>query len=154
MSNLRINDGYWMDIVRNISKASTCRVDIGTLIVRDKIIVAHGVLGSVAGDHHCADKGCLEVSNNGLFGSSDSGISCIRTVHSEMNAILKCNVKGSDSGGWLECYTTYKPCLNCMKALLAIGARKIVYDRDYIDKWRDLFLESTKIDCKLIWYKS
>lgn len=140
--NSHINVNYWMKIVEDIAMASTCRVKIGTLIVRNGIIVAHGFLGSIPGDYHCEQScGCLMVKNNGMFGSGDKE-SCIRTIHSEMNAILKCVSRGDENNGWMECYTTYKPCLNCFKALLAIGIRKIVYEKEYVDEWREIYIEN------------
>lgn len=145
--NLIINDSYWLSIVDQISRASTCKVAIGTILIKNKSIVSHGFLGSISGDYHCLDKGCLEVQNNGKFGSSNIGTSCIRTIHSEMNAILKCNVRGE-----LECYTTYQPCLNCLKALLAIGTRKIVYIKEYKDEWRDDFIRETRVSMNMYKY--
>lgn len=140
--NSHVDTGYWMDIVEKIAMASTCRVKIGTLIVKDGIIVAHGFLGSIPSDYHCEDScGCLMVKNNGMFGSGDKE-SCIRTIHSEMNAVLKCTVRGTEKNGWMECYTTYKPCLNCFKALLAIGVRWIIYGKPYTDEWRDTYIKN------------
>lgn len=157
--NHKLTDEYFLGISDQIAEASTCRVNIGTIIVQNKLIVAPGYVGSVSGDHHCNhdDSGsahrCLLVDNHGLKGSSPSGKSCIRTVHSEMNAVLKCPVRGKE-GNWLECYTTYSPCLDCLKALLQIGVRKIVYRKEYKDVHRDLFIanmhESLKSKLELI----
>lgn len=136
MMNRAVSDRYWMRIVKSMSVASTCRVPIATIIVRHNRLMSHGYLGSISGDYHCSYKGCLMVDNNNVFGSSKTGKSCIRTVHSELNAVLKCFERGKP-GDWLECYTTYSPCINCFKALLQIGVRKIVYFEDYTDLWRD-----------------
>jgi dCMP deaminase len=137
--NKNIDDSYWMKIVNAISQASTCRVKIGTVLVKNKVIVGVGYLGSVSGDAHCCDIGCLLVDNLGMKGSGDSGFSCERCIHSEMNAILKCQERGvADS--WIECYTCYSPCLNCLKCLLAIGVKKIVFAKRYKDLNRDLYM--------------
>ena len=142
--NKEINDNYWMQICDMIAQASTCRVKIGCLITRGNQIVGTGYVGSISGDYHCSDliKGCLLVDNHGIKGSSDSGKSCIRTIHAEINAVLKTKERGTEKDGWLECYCTYMPCLTCFQALLQIGVRKIVYRNEYKDKWRDVYIEN------------
>lgn len=140
--NKNITHKYWMDIVNNIAQASTCnRANIGTIIINHQnVIVGVGFLGSIHGDKHCDDNDnnkCLLVSNNNEYGSDNQGLSCIRTIHSEMNAILKCKERGNKKDGWLICYTTYEPCLNCFKLLLQIGVRKIFYKHMYKDFNRD-----------------
>ena len=141
--NIYINDNYWMNIVRAIAKASTCKVNIGTILIKNNKIVSHGFLGSISGQPHCCDDGCIEIDNDDKFGSSGSGKSCIRTIHSEMNAVLKCHERGDKLTGWLTCYTTFEPCLNCLKALLAIGVRNIVFEKLYRDMWRDKFYRTS-----------
>jgi len=150
MTNKKVNNDYWMGLIGKISEASTCRVAIGTLLIQKNVIVGVGYLGSLSGDYHCADKGCLYVDNNGLFGSGEK-VSCIRTIHSELNAVLKCSARGV-SNKWLECYCTYQPCLNCLKTLLVIGVRTIIYIKPYIDVLRDKYLENLHPDIKSTLY--
>ena len=151
MQNKNVNDSYWMGLVDKIAEASTCRVDIGTLLIQKKVIVGVGYLGSLSSDNHCDDFGCLLVPNKGMFGSGDEK-SCIRTVHAEMNAVLKCKARGTEDN-WLTCYCTYQPCLNCLKALLSIGVRTIVYRKDYTDKWRDFFIDNINSGICITMYK-
>jgi dCMP deaminase len=130
-----------MEIVRSVAKASTCRVKIGCIILKKNTIVGVGYVGSVHGDIHCEDVGCLFVDAPHQ-GSSDSGKSCIRTIHAEMNAILKCQIRGSVDDGWLDCYSIYQPCLICFKLLLQIGVRHIYYEKLYKDEWRDVLMNT------------
>lgn len=123
------------------SKASTCRVQIACVIVRNNILLGIGYNGSASGDSHCADIGCLFVENP-IAGSGASGKSCIRTIHAEMNAVLKCEARGSERDGWLTAYSSYQPCLNCTKALIQIGVRTIIWRKAYKDEWRDLYVNS------------
>lgn len=134
--NPNVNDTYWMRHCEIAAEASTCRVHVACVLVHRNQLVGIGYNGSLHHDHHCSDVGCLFVETQ-VAGSSNSGKSCIRTVHAEMNAILKCTVRGSKEGGWITAYSTYQPCLNCFKALVQIGVRRIVYEKVYRDEWRD-----------------
>lgn len=142
--NRNLDLKYWFNIVDNIAQASTCRIKIGTILILNREIVGVGFLGSTPGDLHCCDSGCLYVETN-VIGSGVDGKSCIRTIHSEMNAVLRCTARGSETE-WIQCYTTYKPCLNCLKSLLSIGVRVIYYKNDYRDLWRDKYLENLDIE--------
>ncbi len=148
--NTNLTHNYWMSIVDNIAKASTCnRANIGTIIINIKNeIVGVGYLGSIHEDSHCQDAGCILVKNNNEYGSDNNGESCIRTIHSEMNAILKCKERGNVKNGWLTCYTTYEPCLNCFKILLQIGVRKIYYFHSYKDINRDYLMTNLNNNIK------
>lgn len=133
---------YWLDIVHRVAQASTCRVKLGCVLVQKNNIVGMGYTGSVSGDVHCEDVGCLLVENHGKYGTSDTGKSCIRTVHAEMNALLKCAIKGSDQNGWLACYSTYSPCLSCLKLLLQKGVKTFVFAHQYKDENRSTYLDA------------
>jgi len=137
----RMDEDYWTGIVNQVAEASTCRVKIGCVLVQNRKIVGTGFVGSVPKDSHCADSNCLFVESN-VFGSGNSGKTCIKTVHAELNAVIQCFVRGNEKEGYLECYCTYQPCLNCLKALLSVGARKIVYQKIYKDEWRDIYVKN------------
>lgn len=143
--NPKIDQQYWMNIAKQIATASTCRADVGCVLVYKNMIVGHGYVGSVHGDTHCNEKDHVLVKTD-VKGSTRTGTTCIRTVHAEVNAVLKCTVRGSESDGWLECYCTYQPCLDCTKILMQIGVRSIYYLHTYQDDWREQFLD----ECELI----
>jgi len=128
--NPHITDRYWMNIAKQVAEASTCRVKVGCIILWKNTIVGMGYNGSIHGDEHCEDVGCLFVDN------PTHGKSCIRTIHAEMNAILKCEQRG-DAKNPLSVYSTHQPCLICFKMLRQIGVYKICYENPYIDGWRD-----------------
>jgi len=144
--NQNIDNYYWMNIVKTVAHASTCRVKIGCIIVQHNYIVGMGYLGSIHGANHCTDVGCLLVDNHGIKGSSDTGKSCIRTIHAESNAVLKCTARGSHNDGWLHCYSTYSPCLECFKLLMQIGVRSFTYEKPYKDIYRDMLISNLNID--------
>ena len=139
--NTKVNASLWMGLAIQLAEASTCRVKVGCVLVYHKGYVGGGYVGSVSGDTHCCDSECLLVDNYGLKGSSNSGKSCIRTVHAEMNAILRCKVRGTNKDPIIA-YCTHQPCLECMKSLLAIGVRHIVFLNAYHDAHRDLYIHN------------
>lgn len=113
-------DSYFMLSALFLASRSTCsRAQVGTLLVKDKRIIASGYNGSVHGEEHCDDVGHLMVDNH-----------CIRTVHSEVNAVTQCakfGVETKDS----TVYVTHFPCLNCTKTLIQAGVSEIFYLNDY-----------------------
>lgn len=113
-------DEYFMTIARTVATRSTCprmpNGGIGALLVRARKILGTGYGGSVAGQPHCTEVGCLII---------DGG--CKRTVHAEQNALLNaaCDVRGA------TIYTTTSPCLACFHLLAQAGVTRIVYADEY-----------------------
>lgn len=148
--NTRIDAQYWMRIAVEIAKAATCRADVGCVLIHKNIIVGHGYVGSVHGDDHCIEPESDLDPNHVLVkvthrGSTKTNTTCIRTVHAEVNAALKCTVRGSEHAEWIDAYCTYQPCLDCTKVLLQIGVRKMYYLNAYKDEWRDLYMEECQL---------
>ena len=139
--NPNLNHKYWMEHCDVASKAATCRVKIACVIVRHNMLLGIGYNGRASGDDHCTYIGCLLVENP-IAGSGYTGRSCIRTIHAEMNAVLKCTARGNSHDGWLTAYCTYQPCLNCTKVLVQIGVRTIIWKMPYKDEWRDMYVNS------------
>jgi dCMP deaminase len=99
---------------------STCtRLTVGATIVRDKRIIAGGYNGSIAGGDHCIEKGCYVIDNH-----------CVRTIHAEINALLQCAKFGVPTSE-AEVYVTHFPCLQCCKAIIQAGIKKVYYAVDY-----------------------
>ncbi len=99
---------------------STCeRLSVGATIVRDKRIIAGGYNGSISGGVHCRDEGCYVIDGH-----------CVRTIHAEMNALLQCAKFGVPTTG-AEIYVTHFPCLQCCKAIIQSGIKKVYYASDY-----------------------
>lgn len=149
--NEQITPEYWMRIAVEIAKASTCRAAVGCVLVHKNVCVGIGYVGSVHRDYHCLESGAMINDKHILMrttrqGSTKDGDTCIRTIHAEMNAVLKCTARGSRMGGWIHCHSTYQPCLDCTKVLLQIGVRKIYYLKPYKDSWRDEFVKQLYTD--------
>jgi dCMP deaminase len=111
---------YFMAQSQLLALRSTCtRLTVGATIVRDKRIIAGGYNGSIAGGVHCIDEGCYVIDNH-----------CVRTIHAEMNAIIQCAKFGVPTDG-SEIYVTHFPCLQCCKAIIQAGIKKVFYAQDY-----------------------
>jgi dCMP deaminase len=115
-------DIYFLKLAMLVSERATCpRMHCGCVLVKDKRILSTGYNGSIPGDSHCEDDGCIIVENH-----------CVRTIHAEMNAILQCSVHGISTVG-STAYITNMPCTNCSKALITAGIREIIIFSDYHD---------------------
>ena len=118
-----------MEVMGAIAKRATCdRGRAGTVIVKDKQILATGYVGSPVGMPHCDDVGHdLRKSID-----EDGNISqhCVRTVHAEQNAICQAAKRGISIEG-ATVYTRMTPCSVCAMLLVNCGVSKIYCERKY-----------------------
>lgn len=132
-------DEYFLKVAMLVSERATCpRMHCGCVLVKDRQILATGYNGSIPGDDHCEDVGCMIVENH-----------CIRTIHAEMNAILQCSVHGVSTAG-STAYVTNMPCTNCAKALIAASITEVVIFSDYHDTKAEEFFEIAKVPLRRI----
>nr|WP_300003633.1 deaminase [Tissierella sp.] len=126
MSNRKSWKEYFMEITNLVASRSTCdRAFVGCLLVNDENrIVSTGYNGSVKKNPHCDDIGHKMRDNH-----------CIATIHAEINALLYCAKEGISVKD-CSAYVTHFPCLNCTKALIQAGIKKIYFQNDYrIDEY-------------------
>ncbi|MGE5589738.1 MAG: deoxycytidylate deaminase [Bacillota bacterium] len=113
---------YFLEMAQLAASRSTCpRRHVGAVLVRDHRVIATGYNGSVRGDDHCEDVGCLMVDGH-----------CRRTLHAELNALLQCAITGvscADS----TMYCTDFPCVDCAKAMAQARVRQVIYLAEYPD---------------------
>ncbi|MFA5059141.1 MAG: cytidine/deoxycytidylate deaminase family protein [Candidatus Omnitrophota bacterium] len=115
-------DEYFLKLAMLASERSTCpRMHCGCVLVKNKNVIATGYNGSIPGDDHCDDAGCLVVDNH-----------CVRTVHAEMNALIQAARHGNSAEG-ATAYVTNMPCTTCAKALITVGIKRIVIFSDFHD---------------------
>lgn len=138
MSNKRPSwDEYFLKVAMLVSERATCpRMHCGCVLVRDKQILSTGYNGSIPGDDHCENAGCMIVDNH-----------CVRTIHAEMNAILQCSSHGVSTYNAIA-YVTNMPCTNCAKALITAGIKEVVIFSDYHDTLAELFFEKSGVKIK------
>ena len=148
-------DEYFLKLAMLASERATCpRMHCGCVLAKDKNVIATGYNGSIPGDDHCVDVGCLVVDNH-----------CLRTVHAEMNALVQAAKWGNSVNG-ATAYVTNMPCTTCSKALITAGIRRIVVFADFHDtlatdffkkagvKIDKLPMPSTKIEYNIEEYSS
>ena len=126
-----------MEITEMVASRSTCdRAFVGCVIVNDDHrIVSTGYNGSGAGNPHCDDVGHTMRDGH-----------CIATIHAEMNALLYCAKEGIPVKNCIV-YVTHFPCLNCTKALIQAGIKKIYYKYEYnIDEYALYLLKNNNVE--------
>ena len=133
-------DQYFMEIARVVSSRATCdRKHVGAVIVRDRTILSTGYNGSVRGMKHCDEIGHMMEDGH-----------CVRTVHSEANAIVQAAKNGVAIDG-ATIYVTASPCWPCFKLIANAGIKRIVFGELYRDERITKFAEDAGIE--LLWIK-
>lgn len=123
---------YFMKTAFSISERATCnRLKVGCVMVMGNRIIATGYNGSISGQAHCTEVGCLEVEENGRT-------SCKRTIHAEQNALYQCARNGIKTEG-ATVYVTHYPCPDCMKALNQAGVKCVHYGSFYQHRYENDF---------------
>lgn len=116
-------DKYFLSMCDFVSDRGTCpRKQVGSVIVKDKKIIATGYNGSLPGMPHCDEVGC----------DMDGG-HCVRCVHSEENVISQV-VRDRGVEFTKDCilYCNTRPCWECFQVILLFSDIKhIVYRGDY-----------------------
>jgi dCMP deaminase len=127
-------DEYFMKLAMLASERATCpRMHCGCVLVISKEVIATGYNGSIPGDSHCEDVGCLVVDSH-----------CVRTNHAEINALAQAAKKGHAVDG-STAYVTNMPCTTCAKALIAGGIKRVVVFSDYHDTSAIDFFAKAKV---------
>lgn len=130
-------DEYFMNIAREVATRSTCdRKHVGSVIVRDRSILATGYNGSIRGLGHCDDEGHLMEEGH-----------CVRTVHAEANAIVQAARHGMRIDG-ADIYVTASPCWGCFRLIANSGIMRIVFGEFYRDQ--RIFEFSQKLGIELV----
>ena len=130
-------DKRYMEMAAVWAKNSYCkRLQVGALIVKDKMIISDGYNGTPSGfENICED---------------ESGATKPYVLHAEANAITKVAKSGNSSEG-ATLYVTASPCLECSKLIIQSGIRRVVYRDEYrltdgIDRLRRAGIEVEKVD--------
>lgn len=117
-------DEYYSELARVMGTRSTCdRGRIGAVIVKDKRLLTGGYAGSPPGMPHCDEVGHLMKKTTHEDGSES--MHCLRTVHSEMNAILQAARFGIPIDG-ATMYCKFTPCRTCAMSIMSAGIVRVV----------------------------
>ncbi len=115
-------DEYFLKLAMLASERATCpRMHCGCVLVKDRFVLATGYNGSLPGQPHCEDVGCLIVDNH-----------CVRTNHAEMNALIQAARHGVNTT-CATAYITNMSCTTCAKAMIAAGIKRVVVFSDFHD---------------------
>ena len=107
----------FMEMARVVAKRSTCpRLNVGAVVVVENRVVSIGYNGSLPGDAHCSDEGCILSDGH-----------CIRTIHAEVNALEHVKIAGDQ---W-SLYVTNSPCQSCAEKILRYPIRYLFFDHPY-----------------------
>ncbi len=127
-------DEYFLKLAMLASERATCpRMHCGCVLVKDKNVITTGYNGSIPGDEHCDQVGCLIVDNH-----------CVRTVHAEMNALIQAARRGH-AVEEASAYITNMPCTTCAKALITAGIKRVIVFSDYHDTLALQFFTKAKV---------
>lgn len=119
------------------ARRSTClRRRVGAVIAQDHRIISQGYNGAPSGKPHCTYETCNEHNP------------CNNTVHAEINAIAFAARYGISTEG-ATIYTTLAPCLECSKAIINSGIKKVIYESPYRDESGINLLKESGIDTKM-----
>src|SRR5512139_1499408 len=132
-----------MGITRLVSKRSTClRRSVGSVLVKEKRILATGYNGAPSGLKHCVDIGCLRAKMN--ISSGERHELC-RGLHAEQNAIIQSALHGISVRD-ATLYCTNQPCIICSKMIINAGITRIVYKDGYRDTMAEESLKEAGIE--------
>ena len=110
-------DYSYLEMAKVWSRNAYCRrLQVGALIVKDRMIISDGYNGTPSGfENVCED---------------ENGITKPYVLHAEANAITKVAKSGNSSDG-ATLYVTDAPCLWCWKLIIQAGIKSVVYHHDY-----------------------
>lgn len=128
-------DEYFLKLAMLASERATCpRMHCGCVLVKNRFVVATGYNGSLPGQQHCYDEGCILENGH-----------CVRTLHAEMNALLQALKHGVSTVG-ATAYITTVSCTNCAKALVGAGIERVVVFSDFHDTRAEQIFIDSKIE--------
>ena len=135
-------DEYFLRIADVVAGRSTClRRQVGSLVVKDRRMLATGYNGAPRGLAHCEEVGCLRDAAGVEHGR---GHELCRGLHAEQNAIIQSAMYGvSIDGGTV--YSTHQPCVLCTKMLINAGIKAIFYLERYPDELAEKMLDEAGI---------
>jgi dCMP deaminase len=122
-------DEYFLQMAELVGTRGTCdRGHAGIAIVKDKRLLATGYAGSPIGLPHCD-----EVGHEMTTVTNEEGVTsrhCVRTTHSETNAIANAARFGVAVDG-ATMYSTMVACYACAKVVINAGIKRFVARKDY-----------------------
>ena len=134
-------EDYFIELTKLIAKRSPCLSrQVGAIIVKDNRVIATGYNGTPSSINPCTT--CRRNQSK----SGENLHNCY-AIHSEMNAILQCAKLGIPCEG-CTIYVTTKPCAYCMKHIIQVGIKEVIYIEDYNSPLTDELIKISNIKCR------
>ena len=125
-------DRAYLRMALEWAKLSHClRKQVGSLIVKDNMIISDGYNGTPTGFSNCCE--------------DEKGDTLWYVLHAEANAIMKV-ARSTQSAKGATLYLTLSPCKECSKLVLQAGIERVVFLNAYKDKSGVEFLRNSGID--------
>lgn len=122
-------DEYFLGMLEQVAKRATCdRGRSGCVIVKDKHILCTGYVGSPPGLEHCDEVGHL--MKKVIDEDGTERMHCMRTIHSEQNAIAQAAKFGLSLQG-ATLYYKMEPCRVCAMMIISVGIKRVVCQKKY-----------------------
>lgn len=125
-------DRAYMRMALEWAKLSHClRKQVGSLIVKDNMIISDGYNGTPTGFSNCCE--------------DDKGDTLWYVLHAEANAIMKV-ARSTQSARGATLYLTLSPCKECSKLVVQAGIQRVVFLNAYKDQSGVEFLKNSGIE--------
>ena len=122
-------DHYFMNIAHVVaSRSNCCRRQVAAIIVKDQRIISTGYNGTPRGLKNCFEGGCPRCNSEAV--SSGKNLSECICSHAEENSIVQAAYHGISVKD-ATLYTTFSPCLLCVKMIINAGIKEVVYHKQY-----------------------
>lgn len=142
-------DEYFLNMAELVGSRGTCdRGRSGSVIVKDKRMLAAGYVGSPLGLPHCDQVGHQMHSVTHEDGSVTRH--CVRTAHAEQNAINNAARVGVAVEG-ATIYCKMVPCYKCAQSIINSGIVRVIALNDYhASKESKIILKQAKVKLEII----
>lgn len=118
-SNISWDEFFMRHVYLSASKSLDPRTHIGSVLVKDNVIISEGFNGFPRGVYDYKHR------------YNDREMKLKFIVHAETNSVLNCARKGISTYGSI-CYTNGIPCVNCAKTLIQAGIEEVVVHKNWI----------------------
>ncbi|WP_428898117.1 dCMP deaminase [Parelusimicrobium proximum] len=152
----------FIEIATLLAEQSTCcRMHVGAVLVKENRIISMGFNGVPSKQMHCEDffrkeyddafkdkyASFEEFIKSAEFKDIHGKFSNENELHAEQNAILFAAKNGIATQG-ASMYVTFSPCVNCAKAIIIAGIKKVYYKEKYDRGMEGVdLMEKSGIEC-------
>jgi dCMP deaminase len=138
---------YFMALANLTAQRSPCLSQhVGAILTTTSHrVLSIGYNGPPSGIQHCQD----ECKRRKLGYTSGKGLMYCKSCHAEENAILSCAITGTKIENAIL-YCTHFPCSHCMKMILSLDIKQIIYKESYPDELSVELLKEKKFIYKEI----